>query len=260
MVGYDAANQTAYLDDMLRWGLDWLIKAHPSENTLFIQVGDSSVDNAYWGGDQSIPTPRQSFQINSTRYFCSYRVYALLSTQPLRSPGTDAAAQASAAFSACSALYGNHALSSTSSPASLANGQYASTLLTHAQQLYKFATTAPQRTYQTSVPASADAYASSGYNDDLSLAAMFLALASNSSDLYSQGVDYYVKNGLSKQIQPANAQVLNWDSKTPGVVILGAQLENMYPDLIANAASKSNFANDAETYLDAIVRAKVALT
>jgi hypothetical protein len=26
MVGYDMANQTAYLDDTLRWGLDWLIK------------------------------------------------------------------------------------------------------------------------------------------------------------------------------------------------------------------------------------------
>jgi endoglucanase len=25
-VGYDMANQTAYLDDMLRWGLDWMIK------------------------------------------------------------------------------------------------------------------------------------------------------------------------------------------------------------------------------------------
>jgi hypothetical protein len=25
-VGYDLANQTAYLDGMLRWGLDWMIK------------------------------------------------------------------------------------------------------------------------------------------------------------------------------------------------------------------------------------------
>jgi hypothetical protein len=24
--GYDLANQTAYLDDMLRWGLDWLMR------------------------------------------------------------------------------------------------------------------------------------------------------------------------------------------------------------------------------------------
>ncbi len=70
---------------MLRWGLDWLIKvrtpwsfsvylshsqlnqAHPSDDTLIVQVGDSNVDNAYWGGDQSIPTPRKSFQINSSQ-------------------------------------------------------------------------------------------------------------------------------------------------------------------------------------------------
>ncbi len=26
--GYDLANQTVYLDDMLRWGLDWLIKVN----------------------------------------------------------------------------------------------------------------------------------------------------------------------------------------------------------------------------------------
>lgn len=24
--GYETANQTAYLDEMLRWGLDWLMK------------------------------------------------------------------------------------------------------------------------------------------------------------------------------------------------------------------------------------------
>jgi hypothetical protein len=24
--GYDAANQTAYLDQMLRWGLDWAMR------------------------------------------------------------------------------------------------------------------------------------------------------------------------------------------------------------------------------------------
>jgi hypothetical protein len=35
------ANQTAYLDGMLRWGLDWMIKAHPSNSTLYVQVGDS---------------------------------------------------------------------------------------------------------------------------------------------------------------------------------------------------------------------------
>ena len=30
ILGYDLANQTAYLDSILRWGLDWLIKVCPA--------------------------------------------------------------------------------------------------------------------------------------------------------------------------------------------------------------------------------------
>ncbi|ELU41639.1 glycosyl hydrolase family 9 domain-containing protein [Rhizoctonia solani AG-1 IA] len=37
--GYDEAKQTPYLDDMLRWGLDWMIKAHPESGSLVVQVG-----------------------------------------------------------------------------------------------------------------------------------------------------------------------------------------------------------------------------
>ena len=52
--GYEKANQTRYLHDMLRWGTDWLIKAHPSDSVLFVQVADGDIDNDYWGmyGDQ----------------------------------------------------------------------------------------------------------------------------------------------------------------------------------------------------------------
>lgn len=38
--GYDDAGQTAYLDSTLRWGLDWLINAHPNPDTLYVQVGN----------------------------------------------------------------------------------------------------------------------------------------------------------------------------------------------------------------------------
>lgn len=31
--GYDMANQTAYLDSMLRWGLDWLIKVASADSS-----------------------------------------------------------------------------------------------------------------------------------------------------------------------------------------------------------------------------------
>jgi endoglucanase len=58
-LGYDLANQTPYLDDMLRWSLDWLMKvsttfgnhhfcfthclgkAHSSNNTLWVYVAES---------------------------------------------------------------------------------------------------------------------------------------------------------------------------------------------------------------------------
>ncbi|KAK7695540.1 hypothetical protein QCA50_000176 [Cerrena zonata] len=233
--GYDNANQTAYLDDMLRWGLNWLIKAHPNENTLFVQVGDGDVDNAYWGGDLGIPTPRTSYQINQTH------------------PGTDAAAQASAAFSACSALYANHALSTFSDPASLTDISYATTLLNHAQQLYSFATNSTQQTYQTAVPASADAYSSSGYTDELTLAALFLSLASNSSTLYQQAMTNYKNYNLDQYVRAGSEQPFNWDGKTPGLAVLGAQISNMYPT-IANSSDKSvNFTREAEDYLDSIL-------
>ena len=46
--GFDLSNQTAYLDGTLRWGLDWLIKAHPEDDVLFVQVGDQDIDDDYW--------------------------------------------------------------------------------------------------------------------------------------------------------------------------------------------------------------------
>ncbi|EKM59419.1 glycoside hydrolase family 9 protein [Phanerochaete carnosa HHB-10118-sp] len=230
--GYDLANQTAYLDDMLRWSLDWLMKAHPTPNTLYVQIGDADLDNAYWGGDRGIPTPRPSYAINST------------------SPGTDAAAQAAAAFAACSALYNNQTLSQ-SAPASIVNTSYALTLLQHAQQLYDFATNSSisQVTYQTSVPSVADAYPSSGFSDELAIAALFLSLASNSSDAYSQACQIYEKQDLAGHLQ--GDAVFNWDEKSPGVAVLGVQIARTYP-LIANG-SDVDWTSDVESYFDRIV-------
>ncbi|KAF9083561.1 hypothetical protein BGX23_011320, partial [Mortierella sp. AD031] len=78
--GYQLANQTHYLDQMVRWGMDWLIKAHPNNNTLYVQVGVGDIDNDYWGPDTGIPLPRTSYQVNNTH------------------PGTDVFADAAAAF------------------------------------------------------------------------------------------------------------------------------------------------------------------
>ncbi|KAK0468435.1 9 glycosyl hydrolase [Desarmillaria tabescens] len=228
--GYDDSNQTAYLDSMIRWGLDWLIKAHPSNDTLYVQVADANVDNNYWGGDQDIPTPRPSFQINDT------------------SPGTDVAAGVSAAFSACSNLYANRGFGGVyQSPASLANTTYSEILLGHAQSLFNFAVSASggQVLYQNSVPSAAESYASSSYGDELTLAALFLAWATNSTTLYQQAENYYSSFGLSGQ-----NGVLNWDSKTPGLAVLFAQIAQSSSSIGSDA---SRWQQEAERYFDRIV-------
>ncbi|KAJ7095252.1 glycoside hydrolase family 9 protein [Mycena belliarum] len=229
--GYDLANQTAYLDSMLRHGLDWLIKAHSAPSTLYVLVGDVNTDNAYWGGDKNLPTNRPSYAINDTM------------------PGTDAAAGASAAFSACAALYSSKAFngSYSSPPASLKNETYAQTLLTHAQQLYTFAANATggQKTYQSSVPQVKASYGSSGFGDDLTLAALFLAWASGSAARYQDAQRYFQQFKLSGE-----NRVFNWDSKAPGAYVLFAQIAQSPAGLGGNL---STWQAECERYFDAIV-------
>lgn len=50
--GYQKANQVSYLRDMLKWGTDWIIQAHPDANTFYVQVGDGDIDNNYWGNNK----------------------------------------------------------------------------------------------------------------------------------------------------------------------------------------------------------------
>ncbi|KAF9008918.1 9 glycosyl hydrolase [Cyathus striatus] len=229
--GYDTANQTAYLDGMLRWGLDWLMKAHPNDTSLIVLVGSTEIDNNYWGGDQNIPTPRPVFQVNDTN------------------PGTDATAGAAAAFAACAGLYNNKAFNnnSFSAPAQLKNTSYADTLLTHAQSLYSLASneTHGRKTYQTSVPEVASSYESSGYGDELAMAALFLSWVTDSGSLYQEAEGYWEKYELDSQLR-----VFNWDSKVPGLPVLFSQVAQ------SSFVIGGNFTKwqiEAEKYFDDVV-------
>ncbi|KAF8529080.1 glycoside hydrolase family 9 protein [Hysterangium stoloniferum] len=234
--GYDNANQTAYLDSMIRWGLDWMINAHPNPRTLFVQVADSQTDQSYWGGDQDIPGPRPSFQINDS------------------SPGTDAAAQASAAFAACSLLYSGQRINNTAASASLTNSTYAQTLLAHALQLYDFAVNASAglTTYQTSVPEVGLAYPSTAYGDELVTAALFLSLTNSTSvhgaEFYSQAESFWRNYSLA-----GSNGVLNWDDKTPALPVLFAQIAMARSDLSSTGNNISEWKGEAERYFDDIL-------
>ncbi|KAG0197170.1 hypothetical protein BGX28_009314 [Mortierella sp. GBA30] len=193
--GYILSNQTQYLDQMLRWGLDWLIKAHPNNNTFYVQVGISEVDNNYWGPDTGIPTPRPSFFVSDTR------------------PGTDVTADAAAAFAACSILY-RQKLNDTA---------YATNLQSHAEVLYGLAETAqPQQVYQNIVQAAACCYPSTGFFDELAWGAAWMYRMSR-DPIYLEKVSRYINSyQLSSPIEAALP--VTWDDKAGLVYILMAQL------------------------------------
>ncbi|KAL0242126.1 hypothetical protein I308_105755 [Cryptococcus tetragattii IND107] len=238
--GYSLANQTAYLDGTLRWGFDWLMKAHPSNDVLFIQVGSDGVDNNYWGGDQNIPNPRLGYPINS-----SY-------------PGTDGWAAASAAFSLGSLLYTpgvSYTPTSSSSPPtspSLENSTYASQLLAHAESLYSVAnSTNPRQTYYTALGEAVAAYPSSDWEDNLCISALALALATNNSAYYADAYNYYVQYGLT-----STQQVWNWDSSEPAIYVMFAEVASAKPQLAQGAGLDANLTGwrtEVENYFDGLI-------
>ncbi|KAG9016351.1 hypothetical protein FRB90_003194, partial [Tulasnella sp. 427] len=246
--GYERANQTAYLDGMLRWGLDWLMKAHPEENTLYVQVGDTDIDNNYWGGDQDIPSPRKLFKVTA------------------QNPGADAAARAASAFASCSILYNGFSLSpTTSSPAPVSNSTYAAQLLTHATQLYSFSQQKPLQTYSSAISGVDWAYPSSTYEDDQTLAALLLAVAteaaSNSTGSTSSPgttpqsyLDSATSLYSSAHLQASKQDVImNWDSVTPALPVLLTQISNLGNSNLQPSGGTSQWQSESETYLDRVV-------
>lgn len=230
--GYDASQQTAYLDSMLRWGMDWLIKTNPDADTLYVLVGTTDVDDVYWGGDQSIPQPRKSYKI--TR----------------ENPGTEAFASCAAAFAATSFLYNggslaNNMSATSGSPASLKNTTYSAQLLGHAKTLWNLASTTKQQYYQKVVPQLKNVYASSDYLDDLTWGATWMAVATGDPSYLTTAQNYYTQGGY-----PARNGALNWDQKAPALPVLLAQVAQSNPSFGLDA---SKWRADAESWLDPLV-------
>ncbi|KAF9423030.1 hypothetical protein BGZ76_003708 [Entomortierella beljakovae] len=189
--GYKLAGQTQYLDQMVRWGMNWLINAHPNNNTLYVQVGLGEIDNDYWGPDTSIPLPRPSFQVNRTH------------------PGTDVIADAAAAFASCAILYRDK----------LNDTAYSNILQSHATSLFDLAETAtPQQVYQKVVPAAECCYASSGFVHELAWGAAWMYKLTKNV-VYSQKAARYIDQLNVNSVQTAP---VTWDDKIGLVYILMA--------------------------------------
>jgi hypothetical protein len=100
------------------------------------------------------------------------------------------------------------------------------------------------------VPAVADSYPSSGYGDELALAAAFLARAENSTSRWQEAVDLWNEGHMAGQ-----NGVFNWDSKVPGVMVLFAQMAQ--PGGRGEVGGNlSDWKQEAERYFDNVLGRK----
>jgi endoglucanase len=186
---YQQSGQLDEVLDTIKWGTDYILKAHDSgpngTRAFWGQVGDGGSDHAYWGSPEALPTPRTSFKIDA------------------QNPGSDLAGEAAAALAAASTIF------------KPTNAAYADELLTNAEQLFEFADTYRGK-YSDSIPDAANFYNSfSGFNDELVWSATWLYKATGEQKYLDKAEALYegVNQGWTH----------DWDNKSAGAAILLAQ-------------------------------------
>ncbi|XP_058724143.1 endoglucanase 13-like [Vicia villosa] len=169
----------------IKWGTNYLIKAHPEPNVLYGENGDPDSDHECWERPEDMATPRTSYKIDEQH------------------PGSDLAAETAAALASASIAFWS------------VDSKYVSTLLTHAQQLFDFANN-HQGLYQNSIPPAGKIYSSSGYKDELLWAAAWLHRATN----MKKYLDYIGNSGDNGGVR----SMFSWDDKYVGAQVLIAKL------------------------------------
>ena len=216
--GYIAAGEYDNARRILKHGLDYFIKCHEMENdVLWAQVGDGHLDHASWGRPEEMTMTRPSAKISPS------------------APGSDLAAQTAAMFAAGAMVF------------HVDDPQYATNLLTRARALLSFATTHLGK-YSDSVPAARDFYNSwSGYNDEIVLAAAFIAKASKTINPSSFSSDVDRAVNLASTYNIGSGSEFSWDDKSAAANLV------MYEILTAAGHSQAgNFASKFATFAQAL--------
>jgi len=215
IVDYRSAyTSTGQLDtalDQLKWVTDYFIKAHPTANELYGQVGNGGQDHAWWGPAEVMQMARPAYRVTTT---C---------------PGSDLAGETAAAMAAASIAFRP------------TNATYANTLLTHARQLYTFADTYRGK-YSDCITDAASYYNSwSGYQDELVWGAIWMYRATNEAAFLTKAQSEYAL--LSNQGQGGTVKSYKWthawDDKAYGSYVLLAKL-----------TGATQYHNDAQRWLN----------
>ncbi|KAE8801649.1 cellulase [Hordeum vulgare] len=77
-----AAGELGHALEAVRWGADYLAKAHARPDVLYVNVGDGDSDHVCWERPEDMDTPRRAYMVNATH------------------PGSDVAAETAAVLAA----------------------------------------------------------------------------------------------------------------------------------------------------------------
>ena len=194
----------------LKWATDYFIKAHPTANELYGQVGNGGTDHAWWGPAEVMQMARPSYRVTTS---C---------------PGSDIAGETAAAMAAASMAFRP------------TDPTYANTLLSHARQLYSFADNF-RGAYSDCITDAANFYRSwSGFNDELVWGAIWMYRATNEQAFLDKATSYYANLSNQQQSTVKSYKWTHaWDDKSYGSYVLMAKL-----------TGGANFHADAQRWLN----------
>ncbi|KMZ65373.1 endo-beta-1,4-glucanase, family GH9 [Zostera marina] len=184
----------------LKWITDYLINAHPSDNVLYIQVGDPYKDHKCWQRPENMTEDRPLLQVNKT------------------SPGSDVAAETAAALASASMVF------------KPTDPSYSDSLLKHSRQLFTFADTY-RGSYSVSIPETRYYYNSSDYHDELLWAAAWLYHATGERSYIS----YVTLENGKAYASWGSPTWFSWDDKRAGTQVLLARTSFFGSKLTSNA-------------------------
>eukprot|EP01132_Coremiostelium_polycephalum_P002079 gene2079-2565_t len=177
----------------IKWGSDYLIAAHISENEMVAQVGNGGADHAYWGPPETMKMDRPVYKISTS------------------APGTEIAMESAAALAATSMAF------------SKTDPSYADTCLSHAKQLHSFGDKY-RAVYSVSVPDATAFYNSwSGFKDEIVWGSIWLHKATGDESYLTKAKEDYSTFGIGGMAQ-SNSH--DWDLKAPGCALLLYKLTN----------------------------------
>jgi endoglucanase len=187
--GYEHAAQWSHLLETIRWGTDWIMRAHASKEVFYAQVGDPRSDHSFWGPPEAMKMKRPAFKIDA------------------ENPGSEIAGEAAAALAAAGILFRAEDLA------------YSENLLSHARALFDFADR-HRGNYVDAIPAAWGYYHSSGYHDELVWSALWLYKATGNVEYLRKAESIYRESFANASMRWTHS----WDDKRYGAAILLAQL------------------------------------